>query len=126
VGAAAAPARDRRGIPDTAPMRPRILLPCAAALAALAGAPSAASAASAEVECKPREGVQVTYVRRAGAGTVTCSSAFAVLFKGILDHRPPSGWTCRQPADRFWPVVETCERRTKGRVVVTADLLEVR
>jgi hypothetical protein len=105
-------------------MRPRLLVPCAAAVAALAAAPPPASAAT--VECAPREGVQVTYARRAGAPRVTCDSAFRVLFKGILNRRTPAGWTCRQPAAARWPVVETCTLRRRGRAVVTANLLELR
>lgn len=104
-------------------MRPRLVVPCAAAVAALATFPSGAAAAT--VKCPPREGVQVTYDRRSGAPKVTCTSAFRVLFEGILDRRPPAGWTCRQPAARAWPVVETCTLRRKGRKVVEASLLEI-
>lgn len=104
-------------------MRPRHLVPCAAAVAALATVPSGAGAAT--LKCPPREGVQVTYDRRSGAPRVTCNTAFRVLFAGILNRRPPAGWSCRQPAARAWPVVETCTLRRKGRTVVTARLLEI-
>lgn len=115
-------ARRRSPFPDTAPMRLRSLLPCAVAVAALA-LPSAPAGAAATKRCKARDGVFVEYrVLRGSSRGVSCSSTFKVLFKGILNHRAPKGWRCRQPRSSAWPVVERCERRVRGRRTVTAEL----
>lgn len=103
-------------------MRLRLLVPCAAAVAAMAVPAAPASAASTK-RCKADGGVYVQYrVLRGPASSVTCGSAFQVLLKGILNQRPPTGWTCRKPADSAWPHVESCTKRTRGRNVATADL----
>lgn len=105
-------------------MRPRLLLPCLATLGALA-VPASPAQAAAPKTCKTRaaDGLFVTYqVHRGSSRGVTCSSTFEVLFKGILGHRPPNGWRCRTPRARDWPVVEVCQRRSRGRVTTTARL----
>jgi hypothetical protein len=103
-------------------MRLRHLVPCATAIVALA-LPAAPANAAAKKRCSAREGVFVQYqVLRGSSRGVSCSSTFSVLFKGILNQRTPSGWRCRHPRAAAWPVVETCERRVRGRRTVVAEL----
>lgn len=106
-------------------MRLRLLLPCAAAVAAVAvpaTAPPSASAAT-TVRCTASGGVYARYrVLRGPSRSLSCRTASNVLLKGILNQRPPSGWRCRTPADRAWPLVETCDRRSRGRRIATAQL----
>lgn len=103
-------------------MRLRSSIPCAVAVAALA-LPAAPADAAATKRCSARDGVFVEYrVIRGSSRGISCSSTFGVLFKGILNQRTPSGWRCRHPRSSAWPVVETCERRTRGRRTATAEL----
>ena len=103
-------------------MRLRSLVPCAATLAALA-LPASPAQAAPKKTCKARDGLFVVYqVHRGSSRGITCSSTFAVLFKGILDQRPPAGWRCRTPRARDWPTVEVCDQRRRGRRTATAEL----
>lgn len=106
-------------------MRLRLLVPCAAAMAALA-LPAAPASAASTVRCEARDGVFVSYrVVRGPARSLTCTSAFRVVLKGILNQRPPTGWRCRTPSARAWPLVERCERRSRGRLTALAELRAV-
>lgn len=103
-------------------MRLRSLVPCVATLAALT-LPASPAQAAPKKTCKARDGLFVVYqVHRGSSRGITCTSTFSVLFKGILAHRPPSGWRCRTPRSRDWPVVEVCDLRRGGRRTATAEL----
>lgn len=103
-------------------MRLRSLVPCLATLALLA-VPASPAQAAPKKTCKARDGLFVVYqVHRGSSRGITCSRTFGVLFKGILDRRPPSGWRCRTPRSRDWPVVEVCDLRRSGRRTVSAQL----
>ncbi|WP_026910231.1 hypothetical protein [Patulibacter minatonensis] len=103
-------------------MRLRSVLPLVASVVALAAVPSSASAAATR-KCPVKDHLFASYqVQRGPSSAVSCGSAFAVLYKGILDQKPPKGWRCRDTAERAWPQVETCELRRDGRRVAVASL----
>lgn len=103
-------------------MRLRLLVPFAATVA-LAALPAAPASAAAKKTCTARDHTFVEYQVLSGSSRgITCGTTAAVLLKGVLDQKPPSGWRCRVSRAREWPKVSTCDRRVRGRRVATASL----